>query len=82
MYCKNCCLNSSVRLTELLVEMENLHWDVVLFSAAGTDTKQIGFEAGHRLYTHIGDHFAAVVFSFINVTFQILYGIYRFPTDY
>ena len=61
MYCKNCRFNSSVRLTELLVEVEHLHWDVVLFSEARTDTKQIDFEEGHRLYTYIGDHFAAGV---------------------
>ena len=58
---KNARINSNERLVQALAELENVEWDIVLFSETRAMTGRIILDGGHALFTSITDNaFAGV----------------------
>lgn len=49
-YCKNARLHSNVKLLELVGEIQQCMWDVVLFSETRADIDKLTLDGGHLLY--------------------------------
>ena len=59
-FCKNARIHTAARQAELLVEIQDLSWDVICFSetrAAAATTTLVG---GHVLITHMGSTYGGV----------------------
>ena len=59
-YCKNACISTVIRQTQMLAELLNLHWDAICFNETRlgiVDNEMIG---GHRLISHRGNEYGGV----------------------
>ena len=66
MYCKNARLNGPAKLAELLFELANMRWDIILFSETRAPTQITDLENGHRLYNSYGDNLGSGAGILIN----------------
>ena len=58
---KNARINTNHKIVQVLAELENVEWDVVLFSETRAAKGNVILDGGHALYTNIGDNaFAGV----------------------
>ena len=60
-FAKNARINDNAQLTQLLAELTDVVWDIVLFSETRTKSGQQILDGGHMLYTRLEDNqFAGV----------------------
>ena len=62
-FAKNARINTTTQLTQLLAELRDIAWDIILFSETRTKTAQQILDGGHVLYISL-DFF----FFIVNVT--------------
>ena len=61
MLAKNARINTSERMVQALAELENVEWDVVLFSETRAAKDKVILDGGHALFSNISDNpFAGV----------------------
>ena len=53
---KNARINSNECIVEVLAELENVVWDIVLFSGTRAATSMVTLDGGHVLYKNITDN--------------------------
>ena len=60
-FAKNARINNNAQLTQLLCELHDIPWDIVLFSETCMQSGQQIVDGGHKLYISLDDnHFAGV----------------------
>ena len=60
-FAKNARINDNAQLTQLLAELSDVTWDIILFSETRTKSGQQLLDGGHMLYTSLdGNQFVGV----------------------
>ena len=60
-YAKNARLHGVDRLSTMLGELEQINWDIVLFSETRAESQNAILDGGHLLFTALGENSAAGV---------------------
>ena len=55
-FAKNARIHTSEKIIQVLAELENVVWDVVLFSETRASQGKVMLDGGHALFTNISDN--------------------------